>query len=465
MSKVIAVLLAAGASVRASLPVPKQVARLAGKPLFAYGLETFSNSNLVDEICIVVSEDVRDEVENFVIRHNLVKVSAIILGGATRNLSTLNAISHYESFPGIQGTKFLTHDVARPLISEKIIAEVIHALDKFDAVDVAIPSSDTVIEIDLENRTIETIPDRKKMWLGQTPQGFKYEIIKKAYELASANSDLNHTDDCSLIYKYLPEKNIYVVQGDLINMKFTLNEDLLLLDKLLHSGANKHFDLNQDQFDSSYFYGKRVVVFGGTRGIGKEIAELAQKYGAEVWVHSRATGTDISNENSVRQALELSKISGDGGIDLVINCAAQMVLSSLVESNLTEIREQIDVNLLGTINVAKESFEYLRKARGSLLLFSSSSYTYGRAGYSIYGCTKAAVVNLTQALADEWAASGIRVNCVSPSRTDTEMRSSLFGEEPKNTLLSAKDVAEIALIAASSRRTGGIFDVISRNTE
>ena len=72
---------------------------------------------------------------------------------------------------------------------------------------------------------------------------------------------------------------------------------------------------------------------------------------------------------------------------------------------------------------------------GSLLLFTSSSYTRGRGGYSLYSSAKAAVVNLTQALADEWAADGVRVNCVNPERTGTPMRTKAFGEEPAGSLL------------------------------
>ena len=76
-----------------------------------------------------------------------------------------------------------------------------------------------------------------------------------------------------------------------------------------------------------------------------------------------------------------------------------------------------------------------------MLLFTSSSYTRGRSGYSLYSSAKAAIVNLTQALADEWAASGVRVNCVNPERTGTPMRTKAFGEEPPGTLLSSEEVA------------------------
>ena len=90
-----------------------------------------------------------------------------------------------------------------------------------------------------------------------------------------------------------------------------------------------------------------------------------------------------------------------------------------------------EVNYLAPIHIAQVFQPHLKKTRGSLLLFTSSSYTRGRSGYSLYSSAKAAVVNLTQALADEWAADGMRVNCVNPERTATPMRTKAFGQEPE----------------------------------
>ena len=87
--------------------------------------------------------------------------------------------------------------------------------------------------------------------------------------------------------------------------------------------------------------------------------------------------------------------------------------------------------------IAQEFHPHLRATRGSLLYFTSSSYTRGRSGYSLYSSAKAAVVNLTQALADEWSGDGVRVNCINPERTGTPMRTKAFGEEPAGSLLES----------------------------
>jgi NAD(P)-dependent dehydrogenase (short-subunit alcohol dehydrogenase family) len=77
----------------------------------------------------------------------------------------------------------------------------------------------------------------------------------------------------------------------------------------------------------------------------------------------------------------------------------------------------------------------------------------------LYSSAKAAIVNLTQALADEWASSGVRVNCVNPERTGTPMRTKAFGEEPPGTLLSSEQVARQSLDVLLSHLTGHIIDI------
>jgi 2-C-methyl-D-erythritol 4-phosphate cytidylyltransferase len=94
-----------------------------------------------------------------------------------------------------------------------------------------------------------------------------------------------------------------------------------------------------------------------------------------------------------------------------------------------------------------------------LLNFSSSSYTRGRAYYSLYSSTKAAIVNFTQALAEEWAYCKIKVNCINPERTNTPMRILNFGKEDESLLLSAEEVANISLKVLLSNKTGIIVDI------
>ena len=152
-----------------------------------------------------------------------------------------------------------------------------------------------------------------------------------------------------------------------------------------------------------------------------------------------------------------------GKIDSIINCAATLTRKDLVNMSSNEIEGEVNTNLIGSINIAKASHSYLKKTKGSLLLFTSSSYTRGRAGYSVYSATKAAVVNLTQALCEEWMKDDIRVNVINPARTATPMRERNFGKEDESSLLSAKDVAMSSIDTILGEFNGLVIDVRMRN--
>ena len=106
-----------------------------------------------------------------------------------------------------------------------------------------------------------------------------------------------------------------------------------------------------------------------------------------------------------------------------------------------------------------EAFEVLQKTGGSIALFTSSSYTRGRARSAVYSATKAAVVNLMQGLAEEYLPFHVRINAINPERTATPMRTENFGNEPAETLLNANAVAEATLVVLLSERTGQVIDV------
>ncbi len=134
-------------------------------------------------------------------------------------------------------------------------------------------------------------------------------------------------------------------------------------------------------------------------------------------------------------------------------------MGKLADTDQAAIEQTIRVNYLAPVAIAQAAIGYLAATRGHLLLFTSSSYTRGRAGYSIYSSTKAAVVNLTQALADEWSEIGVKVNCVNPERTQTPMRLRAFGSEQAGTLLSPMAVALTSVDVLVSELTGHVIDV------
>ena len=119
----------------------------------------------------------------------------------------------------------------------------------------------------------------------------------------------------------------------------------------------------------------------------------------------------------------------------------------------------LNVNYLGMVNVALASFPYLKESKGHLLYYTSSSYTRGRAFYSLYSSTKAAVVNFVQAISQEWEPCEIKVNCINPERTKTPMRVKNFGIEDDSTLLTAEEVAQESIKTLLADFTGQVIDV------
>ncbi|MCX2717882.1 SDR family NAD(P)-dependent oxidoreductase [Helicobacter sp. MIT 21-1697] len=202
------------------------------------------------------------------------------------------------------------------------------------------------------------------------------------------------------------------------------------------------------------------MVFGGTSGIGKSIVEIASSYNPSTFALSSSNGYDITSFSAVASAF--AKIYKQcGSIDYIVNCAGILKLGTLQNRNIEDISKEIEVNYLGCIHIIKAALPYLFKNPNgaSIALFTSSSYTRGRALYSIYSSTKAAIVNLGQALSEELANTRIRVNIINPARTHTPMRTTNFGKEPEESLLDPNEVAHITLSTLVSNLNGQIIDI------
>jgi 2-C-methyl-D-erythritol 4-phosphate cytidylyltransferase len=456
--KTVAVILAAGNGERSGFDLPKQMVKLAGKPIVEHTISAFQNCSCIEEIIIVTNTKCIERIEDIVTNRGFSKVKKIINGGKERYESSLAAINACEpEFDGID-IKLIFHDAVRPLINDRIIWDVVCALDHYNAVDVVVPTTDTIISADPITNTIDTVPERARLRNGQTPQGFSWKTIKLAYELALKDPHFKTTDDCGVVLKYLPEEKIYLVTGEHNNIKLTYQEDLHVIDKLLQLNSKKTVWNKINSRTLSKLKNKVLIIVGGTSGIGAEMAKIAKAYQAKVIVVSRRTGTDVTKIDSLQQKFEMIRLE-HSCIDYVVNAAAILVKQPLVLMDYTDVIEAIKINYVGAVHVAIAAYQYLKESHGHLLNFTSSSYTYGRAYYSLYSSAKAAVVNLTQALAEEWHTQFVRVNCINPERTDTPMRRRAFGIEPPGTLLSARDVALFSLGVLLSESTGQILDI------
>lgn len=447
--KTIMVLLAGGVGTRVGSGIPKQLLKIAGKPIVEHTLEACESSPLVDEIIIMMNPGTIAELD-YLQDGAHPKLTRILPGGETRNATTQLALAAIEGNPRV-----LFHDAVRPFIDHRIIEDCVRALDDYDAVDTAIPSADTIIQVD-ERGCISAIPRRAALRRGQTPQAFRPDVLRRAYERAAEDPEFSATDDCGVVFSYLPDVPIKVVPGTPENMKVTDPIDVHIADKIfqLQSAPAASFE-----HQLAELAGQVVVIFGASYGIGESIARMSRDAGARVHALSRSgTGTDVTNQDEVRTALA-SIFEQEGRIDHVVVTAGVLRIANLVEAPDEEIVQTVTTNLIAPAVIAREAFPALERSGGSLTLFTSSSYTRGRAGYSMYSATKAGVVNLTQALAEEWAETGVRVNVINPQRTATPMRSQAFGDEPEGTLLTADAVAEATLSTMCSDTTGQTVNV------
>ena len=226
----VAVILAAGSGSRTGLSTPKQFLPLGGKTVLEHSLQTFHNHPGIGQVVIVTATEFIHRVQILVKANNWTKVISVLPGGKERFDSSLAAVRHYADKPE---TVMLFHDAARPLVSARIISDTLKAMETFNAVDVAIPAVDTIVQCDAAGTVMESVQNRNLLWRMQTPQGFRQKTIARAYEIALKDPAFTATDDCGTVLRYLPNEKVGIVRGSERNIKLTYADDLPLLEFLL----------------------------------------------------------------------------------------------------------------------------------------------------------------------------------------------------------------------------------------
>ncbi len=221
-----AIILASGTGSRYGANIPKQFEKIGDKTILELSIENFEKSQFIDEIFVVITPEYRNSAQDILNKNSYNKVKKLLNGGKTRKESSyigVNAIEKDEE------ANVLIHDCARPFVTQKIISDCIKALEKYNAVGVAIPTTDTIIETD-NNDIITKIPKRENLKRIQTPQCFRLSIIKKAHELSK--NDIEFTDDCGLIVKH-NLCDIFIVDGDESNIKITYPSDIIIAEEIV----------------------------------------------------------------------------------------------------------------------------------------------------------------------------------------------------------------------------------------
>jgi len=213
-----AIIVAAGSGQRFASSQPKQFISILGKPLIIHTLERFEASPVIDEIVLVLSEDGRKEFEIMDLKFEISKLKSIVIGGKTRAESVKNGL---DAVDASTAKVVAVHDGARPLVSLDEIARTVEKAAETGAACLVAEVTDTIKEIDGEY--ISGTIDRRGLGRALTPQAFRYDILRKAFEGVDLAESV--TDECSLVENI--GVKIAFVAGNARNIKITRPEDLI----------------------------------------------------------------------------------------------------------------------------------------------------------------------------------------------------------------------------------------------
>ncbi len=226
MSKVTALILAAGAGRRMGKDIAKQFLLLGDKPLLAHTLLAFQRAPEIDEIIPVLSrEDMDDCLRDVIEQYRITKVKTLVVGGKERQDSVLHGLQKIKDDTAV----VLVHDGVRPFVTPDMIREAVDLAKKGECIAVGVPIKDTIKEVD-DNKIVRRTLERGRLWAIQTPQTFPVEILRRAYE-ESYKQKMFGTDDATLVER--TGGTVRVIMGSYENIKITTPEDLILAEEIL----------------------------------------------------------------------------------------------------------------------------------------------------------------------------------------------------------------------------------------
>ena len=229
-----AIILAAGKGSRMKAGINKQYINLKGRPILSHTLEVFFACSAIDEIVLVIGEDDIELCDKMLLENpNCNKPLKTVIGGKERQHSVLNGLNHADSNADI----VIIHDGARPFITTEIIEKCIEGAHDYKAVSLGVPIKETVKVVD-EEGFVKNTPNRASIWVTQTPQAFRRDLIRQAHEMALVKN-IQATDDAALVENL--GYPVRMIKGDYRNIKITTYEDLAIAETIM----NREKTLNQ----------------------------------------------------------------------------------------------------------------------------------------------------------------------------------------------------------------------------
>lgn len=211
---------------------PKQYLELGTKPVIIHTVEKFFINDRIDEILVLCPKAWVAHTKDLVEKHLPAgKKITVISGGATRNGTLEAAIDYIEdNYETDEQTVLVTHDAVRPFLTHRIICENVDAAIEYGACDTVIPATDTIVASD-DGKMISSIPERNKMFQGQTPQSFRLKELERVLSSLTEEEKAILTDACKIFS--IKNKPVYMVSGEVYNIKITYPYDLKVAKTLL----------------------------------------------------------------------------------------------------------------------------------------------------------------------------------------------------------------------------------------
>lgn len=227
------VILAGGHGTRmGNMDKPKQFLEVGGRPVIIHTIEKFIVNPKFLEIIVLAPKQwlayTKDIIRRYIPQNDNI---VVIQGGNTRNETIMNSIKYIEEKGRLTDeTIIVTHDSVRPFVTYRIIEENIRYAAECGACDTVVPASDTIVESD-NGKYISSIPDRKMMYQGQTPQSFRAKELREIYNSLTDEEKEILTDACKIYV--LKNRPVHLVDGEVSNIKITYPHDLRVAEAIL----------------------------------------------------------------------------------------------------------------------------------------------------------------------------------------------------------------------------------------
>ncbi len=206
-----------------NLDIPKQFLEIGNKPIFIHTIEKFLLVNEFEKNILVMNENWIDHAKNLLKKYNVpMEKIDVISGGGERNDTILNGLDFIRDTYGDVNPIVVTHDAVRPFVTLDIIYANINLAKEGITVDTVIPAVDTIVEC--EESSIVQIPDRSRIYQGQTPQTFKADEFRQSFLSLDEKKKAILTDACKVLLEAGYE--VKTVMGSTTNIKITTKPDL-----------------------------------------------------------------------------------------------------------------------------------------------------------------------------------------------------------------------------------------------